>query len=82
MSNLLKRELRVALSPRCQPMWFRLIKWSGLIAAIYFFHDSPHFWPGALVALLVGFFVHFLYRWKTHAWTRAWGGWSDIESGR
>jgi hypothetical protein len=26
--------------------------------------------------------VHFLYRWKTRAWTRAWGGWKDLAAGR
>jgi hypothetical protein len=30
----------------------------------------------------LGLSLHFFYRWKTQGWTRAWGGWDDLPSGR
>jgi hypothetical protein len=78
--ELIKRELRVAFSRRAQPVWFRIVKWAlllGLIAATW---GRPHFWVWMAGAIAVGLTVHFIWRWKTKAWTQAWGGWNDVES--
>lgn len=78
----LRREMRVAFSPRAQPAWFRLIKWTCILAGVAWFHDRRWFW-GTLAGLAAaGTWLHFFYRWKTKTWTRAWGGWNDLAAGR
>jgi len=74
----IQRELRVAFSPRAQPWWFRLIKWSVLIAAIARYGKRWWFRYVMGVALVVALSVHFFYRWKTQGWQRPWGGWDDV----
>ena len=77
----LRRELRVALSRKAQPVWFRIAKWVVAVAVVWANWRSPvlAWWiAGGLVA---GVSVHLLWRWKTRGWTRPWGGWSDLEAG-
>ena len=76
--NTVQRELQVAFSLRVQPLWFRLIKWSIIIAAIARYRKRrwfPYMVGGALLAALS---LHFFYRYKTQGWTRTWGGWDDV----
>jgi len=85
MSNLahtLRREARVAFSRRAQPVWFRILKWTCILVGVVLFHDRRWFWWTLTGLATAGFFVHLLYRWKTKTWTRAWGGWNDLEAGR
>jgi hypothetical protein len=49
---------------------------------IALFHERPWFWRMLAGLAGIGLIVHFYYRWKTKVWTRAWGGWSDLEAGR
>ena len=42
---LVRREIRVALSPKCQPLWFRVLKWLALLAFTARYHAAPWFWP-------------------------------------
>jgi 1-acyl-sn-glycerol-3-phosphate acyltransferase len=74
----IKRELRVAFSPRVQPWWFRVIKWSVIIAAIVRYRQRRWFPYTAVGTLLAALSLHFFYRWKTQGWQRAWGGWDDV----
>ena len=76
--NAVQRELQVAFSPRAQPWWFRLIKWSVLIVVTARYRQ--HWWfPYVVVfALTGGISLHLFYRGKTQGWTRAWGGWDDV----
>ena len=73
-----QRELHVAFSPRVQPWWFRVIKWSVIITAIVR-HRQRRWFPytvgGTLLAALS---LHFFYRYKTQGWQRPWGGWDDV----
>ena len=78
----LRREARVAFSRNAQPVWFRLLKWTCILAGVLWLHDRPWFWWTLAGLAAVGTFVHFLYRRKTEVWTRAWGGWNDLEAGR
>ena len=78
----LRREFRVAFSRRAQPVWFRVLKWVGLLTAMGLWHDRPVFWPTLAVLTGAAFALHFFYRWKTRTWTRAWGGWNDLAAGR
>ena len=76
----LRREARVAFSPRSQPVWFRLLKWViaiGISAALW---RSPFFWWWILGALGLGVSVHFVWRWKTKGWTQPWWGWNDVKA--
>lgn len=79
---ILRHEIRVACSRHAQPVWFRLLKWTGLLTGVALFHDRRWFW-GMLAALaMAGTLLHIFYRWKTKTWTRAWGGWNDLAAGR
>ncbi len=81
-TSLVRRELRVAFSPRSQPRWFRVLQWSFLLSFIYWLWPTRSFWPVMLGLLPVGLAVHFFYRWKTAVWTCPWGGWHDLIAGR
>jgi hypothetical protein len=74
----LTRELQVAFSPRAQPWWFRLVKWSIFVTVTVCYHRRSWFPYVAGSALLGGIALHLFYRWKTQGWQRAWGGWSDL----
>jgi hypothetical protein len=74
----LKREVQVAFSPRAQPWWFRLLKWSLFTIMTVRYRERWWFRYLAGAALAGGIGLHLFYRWKTHGWRRAWGGWSDI----
>jgi hypothetical protein len=82
LTHTLRREVRVAFSRQAQPVWFRVTKWIGVLAGIALFHDRPWFWWSLAGVAVAGFGLHFFYRWKTKHWTRAWGGWNDLEAGR
>lgn len=74
----LKREVRVAFSPRAQPWWFRLLKWSIVIVTTARYRRRWWFRYLVGAALLGGITLHLFYRHKTQSWQRAWGGWSDV----
>ena len=78
--HTLKREVRVALSRRAQPIWFRVAKWAVIVAIVVLIWRSPYFWHWILGSVAVGLALHLVWRWKTHGWTRPWGGWSDTET--
>ena len=82
LSVLLRREARVACSLRAQPLWFRIVKWIAIISFVTKFHDRSWFWTVMASCVSAALAIHFLYRWKTRAWTRPWGGWNDLEAGR
>ena len=78
----LRREFRVAFSRRAQPVWFRIVKWSCILTGVALFSDRHWFWWTLGGLALAGSCLHCLYRCKTKTWTRAWGGWNDLEAGR
>ena len=82
MSGRIRRELQVAFSRKTQPVWVRIVKWIVIVAAVIAWRDKPHFWLGILLVLVLAIGLHLFYRWKTHAWTRAWGGWDDVDADR
>lgn len=81
-TTAVRREFRVALSRRAQPVWFRIVKWVAIITAVALWHDRPGFWPTLAALAAAALLMHGFYRWKTRTWTRAWGGWSDLPAGR
>jgi hypothetical protein len=82
LSLALRREMRVAFSRRAQPVWFRIVKWSGILVAAAWLHDQRWFWWTLAGLAVAGAVLHLFYRWQTRSWTRAWGGWNDLEAGR
>ena len=76
--NAVQRELQVAFSPRAQPWWFRLIKWSVLIVVTARYRQRWWFPYVVVFASTGGISLHLFYRWKTQGWTRALGGWDDV----
>jgi len=82
MAGAVTRELRVASSRKVQPLWVRVIKWSifeGVAMALF---RTKWFWGWVAGLPFFGLALHFFYRWKTGGWTRSWGGWDDVDSGR
>jgi hypothetical protein len=82
LTHTVRREFRVAFSLKAQPLWFRVIKWIVFLAFAARYHGASWFWPLLGACFVTGLAVHFLYRWKTRAWTRCWGGWKDLAAGR
>ncbi len=80
--STLRRESRVALSRRAQPLWFRVTKWTLFLTLAVIFWRQPLFWQCVLGVAGLGLGLHLFYRWKTRAWTRSWGGWNDLAAGR
>lgn len=78
--NVLKREMRVALSRRAQPVWFRVLKWAVIITAVVVFRRAPSFQWWVLGAVAVSLTLHFFWRWKTRGWTQPWYGWDDVDT--
>ena len=80
--DALMLELRVAFSRKAQPIWFRVLKWTVVLAVGAFLWRGSHFWWWLGGALGLGLTLHLVWRWKTKRWTRAWGGWSDLDTAR
>jgi hypothetical protein len=80
--STLKREVRVALSKKAQPIWFRVAKWTVILVLGLLFWRSPYFWWGLLAAFVIALALHAFWRWKTKGWTQPWGGWNDLDAGR
>ena len=72
-------ELRVALSPTAQPVWFRVLKWTLIIIAAWYFHNARYFWWCVLALFAVAIGLHLLWRSKTKVWTQPWHGWNDVD---
>ena len=58
--DALKRELRVALSRRAQPLGFRLLKWATIITVAVMFWGHPYFWWWVLGLVALALTLHFL----------------------
>jgi len=82
LKNAMRREVRVALSRHAQPAWFRVVKWACILAGIALFHDRRWFWWTLAGLTAASISLHLIYRWRTNVWTRAWGGWNDLDAGR
>jgi len=81
MLKSIKRELRIVLSKRTQSLWIRVIKWAIFLGVAIVLYGSAFFLCWVVGLPLLGLFTHFIYRWKTHNWTRPWGGWNDVDAG-
>lgn len=77
MKDLFKKELKVAFSKNAQHVWFRTLKYAVITVLFYFAWRKGYLWQTVGVLFGAAVFVHLLYRYKTSAWTRPWGGWDD-----
>jgi hypothetical protein len=75
MNKTLKRELEVAFSKRSQSPFFRIIKYIVIGFLVYLFWGTKTLWWIFGPLLVLAFSIHFWYRFKTHAWTKSYGGW-------
>lgn len=77
--ELLMREKYVVMHG--QSVRFRIIKYLIIIAVA----AGVYVWKGGmavaicfLVAFVAGLTVHFIFRWKTKAWTQSWGPYKKL----
>jgi hypothetical protein len=78
--DALTAEARVAFSRRTQPHWFRVVKWIVILAVVRSLWDRPSFWWWTGGASVLAITLHVVWRVKTRTWTRAWGGWDDVDT--
>ena len=76
----IRRELNVAFSRKGQPLWFRFIKWAVILFTAWNYWQAPYFGVCIAAAFLLGLALHLFWRYKTKGWTKAWGGWDDLDS--
>lgn len=75
MKHTIKRELQVMFSRETQPLWFRILKWTVFLSVGYRLRGTKWLRRWVTAIGLAGMTLHLVYRWKTAAWTRSWGGW-------
>ncbi len=76
----LRREKYVAL--HAQTLRFRVVKYLVLLTlalALYFWKGIATVGYVFLVLFVVAIGVHFLFRWKTDAWTKSWGPYKKLD---
>lgn len=72
--EVVRKEIRVALT--AQSTQFRVYKYiifGAFLGAIYAWRGAQATWLTLGVLLVIALAVHFFFRWKTEAWTKAWG---------
>ena len=80
--ELMKRELRVVFSKKRSPIPLRVAKWVAVLAVAWRLYGTKWFWTWLLGLPLAGLATHLLYRRKTRRWSKPWGGWKDVQTGR
>jgi hypothetical protein len=80
LSETVRTELRVVSSRNRSPLPLRFAKWALFLAITRRLYGTRWFWVWVFGLPLAGFATHLLYRYKTHGWTRPWGGWKDVEA--
>jgi hypothetical protein len=78
LRRTLLREYRVAFSAGGQSRPVRIAKWALFLIVAATLFESSYFWMWVAGLPLLGIGIHFFYRWQTQGWTRAWGGWNDL----
>ncbi len=82
MGAALRREWRVATSRHAQSIRFRVGKWAVFATIFALAWRVGHFRRMCGGVLAMGAAAHLFWRWKTRNWTRAWGGWDDLDAAR
>jgi hypothetical protein len=80
LSETVQKELRVVSSSNRSPLSLRIAKWALFLAITRRLYGTKWFRVSVFGLPLAGLATHFLYRHKTHGWTRPWGGWKDVEA--
>ena len=79
MLKTIRREWRVAFSKGGKSVPVRLTKWTLFLVVAAALYQSRFFWLWTAGVLLLCLGIHLFYRWKTGGWTRAWGGWNELD---
>jgi hypothetical protein len=82
LSETVHKELRVVLSRNRSPLSFRIAKWVLFLSIARRLYGTRWFRAWVFGLPVAGLTTHLFYRYMTHAWTRAWGGWMDVEASR
>ena len=80
LAETVQKELRVVISRNRSPLPLRIAKWALFLAISRRLYGTRWFWIWVFGLPLVGLATHLLYRYKTHGWTKPWGGWKDVEA--
>lgn len=80
MNKTIAREIEVALSKHSQPVWFRVVKYILIVAALYFLWNNPWLWIIFSVLFVFSLALHLWYRYKTKGWTQSYGMWKYFKS--
>ena len=81
LSKIIQREIEVAFSKNAQPVWLRVVKYIVIGLLLYFLWGSKWLWVLFGTIFILGFALHFWYRYKTRGWTKSYGGW-DYEKNK
>ena len=81
IDQIIKRELEVAFAQNAQRRWVKILKYVVLAVLIYFLWGTKWLWIVLIVLFGLAFLIHFFYRYKTHGWTKSYGGW-DYEKNK
>ncbi len=76
LNKTVRREIEVAFSKHAQPAWFKVVKYTVLITAFYFFRREKAFWTILVIVFILGLILHFWYRRETQGWTKSYGLWN------
>ena len=77
--------MRVAFAKDAQPVWFRVLKYIVLGVLIYFLWNTILLFMVLGLLFILGFILHFWYRYKTNGWRKSYGLWKydkKIEEGK
>jgi hypothetical protein len=81
-SGSLRRELRLVLSRDRSPLPLRIAKLAVFAVVARGLYGTRWFRAWVIGLPIAGLATRLLYRHMTNGWTRPWGGWKDVETGR
>lgn len=80
IKELIEREKYVVIHG--QTLRFRIVKYIILAAiawGLYAWKGWTAVWMVFLVLSIIAIAIHFLFRWKTKAWTESWGPYKKLD---
>ena len=81
-SGSLRRELRVVLSRDRSPLPLRIAKLVVFAVVARGLYGTRWFRAWVIGLPIAGLATRLLYRHMTNGWTRPWGRWKEVETGR
>jgi hypothetical protein len=78
MKNTIEKEISVITDAKTQALWFKIVKLVIMVSTFIGFtilYDILVAGIWFILLFIFGNTIHFVYRWKTNAWTKSWGRW-------